>query len=177
MDASLQKYLGPQKVAALEEYLDDLVSRPETQCPIVGYGIWPCDESYRYARVEATSNAGSLWSHIVRSVRGVISEAMAEGILADIDDDIHSKLSPEQLPPRVSYGVDDDSNTLYRAKSRIIRGTLRESRGTVEPRASEEGSDPTPLASPRGGFVTKTVFVEVELTSEGSSAVVSATVA
>ncbi|KAI1363553.1 hypothetical protein F5Y08DRAFT_340510 [Xylaria arbuscula] len=169
MEKSLKMYLGPQKATALEGYLDDLISRPVAQCPVVGYGIWPCDETYRYATVEATNDDGSLWTHIVLSVRGILSKDMAEHILADVDNEIYSKLSPEQQPPRLSYALDDDSSTLYRAKSRRIRGTLPESWEGLKVRASEEDSHPTdtPPASPRGDFVTKSVFVEVELASKG----------
>ncbi|KAK5627230.1 hypothetical protein RRF57_002945 [Xylaria bambusicola] len=165
MEESLQKYLGPYKTSALEKYLDNLMSKKETRCPIVGYGISPCDDSYQYSRACAASDNASLWTYIVISVKGIASKRLAEDILGSFDKEISSKLSPEQQPPQVLYTLNDDSNTLYRARSPRIKGTLPDARGSPELPARED-TELTPLGSPRGGYVVKSNFIEVELAFE-----------
>ncbi|TGJ83914.1 hypothetical protein E0Z10_g4860 [Xylaria hypoxylon] len=168
MDESLKKYLGTQKSAALEKFLDDLTSKPEAKRSFVGFGVWPCDDNYRHSEVDVTGNNDSLCTHVVISVKGVLDRRTAEDALRKIDREMDVKLSAEQKPPRVSYCLDDDSNTQYRAKSCRIRGTLPTSSETPEDPAHEEGGsvEATPPASPRGGYVVKTEFVEVRLGSE-----------
>ncbi|KAI0525718.1 hypothetical protein F5B22DRAFT_658503 [Xylaria bambusicola] len=165
MEKSLQKYLRHYKVTALENYLDELISKNEAHFQIVGYGISPCNDGYRYTKAGAASDDASLWTHIVISVKGIVSKHLAEDILESIDKEISSKLSPEQKPPRVSYTLDDDSNTLYRARSPRIKGTLPDARGSPKIPAHEE-TDLTPLGSPRGGYVVKSNFIDVEIAFE-----------
>ncbi|KAI0533273.1 hypothetical protein GGR58DRAFT_487501 [Xylaria digitata] len=164
MDESLKRYLGTKKSAALEKYLDDLTAKPGAQ-PFMGFGVWPRDDNYRLKEIDAVGNNDSLWTHVVISVKGIFSKRMAEHTLRNIDKELDVKLSPEQQPPRVSYCLDDDSKTQYRAKSYRIRGTLPPRSGNLERRASEDSGslDITPPGSPRGGYIVKTNFVEVEL--------------
>ncbi|KAI1153594.1 hypothetical protein F4825DRAFT_244302 [Nemania diffusa] len=170
MDESLKKYLGTQKSAALEKYLDALTSKPEAKSLFVGFGVWLCDSNYQLAELDATGSDHVLWAHVVLAVKGVVDRRTAEDVLSKVDKEIDETLLLEQKPPRISYTLDDDSNTQYRAKSHRVRGTLPVA-GDVGPYSQtfEHGEgvdDPTPPASPRDGYIVHTEFVEVELGSE-----------
>ncbi|KAI0120219.1 hypothetical protein GGR51DRAFT_496884 [Nemania sp. FL0031] len=119
-------------------------------------------------KINATSSNAGLWTHVEIDVKGTIDGYKAKETLEIIDKEINEKLSPEEKPPRVSYSLDDNSKTLYQAKSCRIRGT--EPIGSKSPERHEairERFDPTPPGSPKDdGHLVKNKFVEVELGSD-----------
>ncbi|KAF2970397.1 hypothetical protein GQX73_g3245 [Xylaria multiplex] len=92
MDESLKKYLGKQKSAALEKYLDDLTAKPGAR-PFVGFGTWLCDDNYR-VQVDAAGINDSLWTHVFIAVEGVFSKSLAQHTLRNIDKEIRGTLPP-----------------------------------------------------------------------------------
>lgn len=164
MDASLKAYLGPQKSAALEKFLDGLIARPDT--PFIGSGIWPLDGNYRYMEVDPTGDNDSLWTHVTVSVRNIVGKSTAEELLRMVDEAMDKELSLETKPPRVSYSLEDDSNTLYQAKSLKIQGT-RPVPGRELPSEfvyqMDDSYIPTPPGSPKGDYIVNTEFIEIDL--------------
>ncbi|KAI0810468.1 hypothetical protein GGR55DRAFT_643965 [Xylaria sp. FL0064] len=60
MTESLKSYLRPQKSATLGKYLYKLRSKPRTRLSIIGLRIWPCDDNYRYRKIDPTFNGDLL---------------------------------------------------------------------------------------------------------------------
>ncbi|KAI1761393.1 hypothetical protein GGR53DRAFT_505955 [Hypoxylon sp. FL1150] len=147
----IRRQPGPKRMDDIRDLLEWHLSKKNRM--FGGYAIGNCDDE------------GQTWTTVAISLDRKTNESEVAHMLNRLENDINQLLTPDQTPERLAFCVEDDSNDMYWAKSRSVRGTLNAKAATqqmeIEPNIESEDGEKTRPSTPQPETVKN--MIEVRL--------------